>query len=424
MTPLLLTVVLLNGLVWWRVGEWREQERDIISGRITHMRLQLSRPVAETEYGCTVEWRGWRLYFSQALCNSGRLTILAAGTILDQEYAYDGDPVFKKLQAREVALVTTRPPSVLSLPWWQQRAWDLRERLVLLLQRVLQDKEAALVVGILLGVKSTLSSGFAEALIKTGTMHVVAASGYNISVVASMMMRLLLGFFSRRIAAMLSFLAVWMYVLMSGADPPIVRAGLMGSLILFSWITGRELWVMFGYLLSGVLLLLVSPWLASSVSFQLSMAATAGVIWGTAWINRMLKFVSVRAAQHWLLDQVWQNLLTTIAATAAVLPILMIHFGEVSWLGLAVNPVVLGLVPMIMYLGLLVSISGFIWFPAAQLLGWLTLPIARIWIMTVMGAGKFSGGTVSFPVNWWWAWGWWAAWLGMILFSFKQWKRS
>ena len=73
-----------------------------------------------------------------------------------------------------------------------------------------------------------------------------------------------------------------------------------------------------------------------------------------------------------------------------------------------------------MYLGMITISLGIIWYPLGQIVAWLTLPLAKLWIEIVLFAGGLSGGIISLEVNWWWAAGWWLLWTSLIVLLLKH----
>lgn len=412
-----LVMMLIMGVRW---REWRQEVGQFEAGRIWRIRVQLQQPIRINEYGGLVEWRGWTIYLFKRDCEISNIAQMSAGDILDLEIKIKGTNYPYSMQATKVMAEKNNRLKPMSLVWWQRQLWRVRKGAVSILDRLLPRRESSLVAGVVFGVKETLGSDFKAALIQTGTMHVVAASGYNISVVSGIALKFLLNCFKRKWAAVFALMFVWGYVLLAGADPPVVRAGMMGSLLLLSWITGRELWVVFGYLMCGGIMLIWAPWLLKSVSFQLSMAATAGIIWGSAYLGNYLKPMTTYLNRGWLTGLIWQNFVSTIAATGAIWPLLLLHFGTVSLWGLVVNPVVLGFVPLIMYLGIGMCVFGSIWLPAGQLLAWLAAPLVQLWTETIMWAGSLGGAQIVSVGSWWWVGGWWLIWLGLILIASKK----
>jgi len=109
----------------------------------------------------------------------------------------------------------------------------LKERLEAWYSLILPEPEASLMAGIVLGSKRGLPLEFWQALQKTGTLHIVVASGFNVTVVLGATIFLLAGIFRRSLAIVLGIGAVMIYSLMAGMEPAIVRAALMGVLVYF-----------------------------------------------------------------------------------------------------------------------------------------------------------------------------------------------
>lgn len=234
---------------------------------------------------------------------------------------------------------------------------------------MLPEPHASLAIGVLLGVKRGMPKEFYEQLVNTGTLHIVAASGYNVTVVAGAMLSLI-GIVLPRYAAMgISLIGVVVYVVLAGAGAAIVRAGIMGSLGLIGIMLGRIhearrlLWV------TVWLMLIVKPGLITDVGFQLSVSATLGLLYvGEILKSQILKFSNWKWIQDYLIP--------TLAATIATAPVLWWHFGRLSLIGLLVNVMVLPVVPLIM---LLAAIS-LIFAPVSYL-----LYVPLWWMVWVIG---------------------------------------
>lgn len=209
------------------------------------------------------------------------------------------------------------------------------------LERILPEPESSLSAGILLGVKRQMPQEFYLSLVKTGTLHIVAASGYNVMVVAGALMAILNRMLGKRAGVVAAVAGIWGYVLLSGASAAVVRAGIMGSLTLIAYYWGRPsearrlLWITAG------LMLLVNPRYMVDVGFQLSVAATAGLIYLSQWLE-----------SSWLGRWGWMReyLVPTLAASVATALILWYHFGRVSLISPLVNIFVLPVVPLVMLL--------------------------------------------------------------------------
>lgn len=212
-----------------------------------------------------------------------------------------------------------------------------KNRLVSWYSRVLPEPEASLLSGIVLGSKRGLPLEFWQALQKTGTLHIVVASGFNVTVVMGAAIFLFAGIFRRPVAISLGIAAVMIYSLMAGWEPAIVRAAIMGSLAYFGQILGRPSDGLRLLFLAAAAMLLFNPLFIFDIGFQLSFMATLGLI---VVCPRLPKFLP-------------KGMKESIAAQIMVWPILLINFGRMSWFGILVNSLIVPLVPYVMALSFL-----------------------------------------------------------------------
>lgn len=109
----------------------------------------------------------------------------------------------------------------------------LREKIEMVFDLTLPEPEASLLAGIVLGSKRGLPQDFWQSLQKTSTLHIVVASGYNVTIIMATIVAYLAGWVKRKQAIFIGILAVAAYTIMAGAEPAIVRAAIMGSLVFF-----------------------------------------------------------------------------------------------------------------------------------------------------------------------------------------------
>ncbi len=117
-------------------------------------------------------------------------------------------------------------------PWWA-RLYAIRERLLSVVYRLYPDPEASLLAGILLGDETGIPRDVAQAFRDTGTAHIIAISGFNITIIAGYFSRLFGRLLGRWRGALVAGVAIAMYTLLVGAGASVVRAAIMGGLALF-----------------------------------------------------------------------------------------------------------------------------------------------------------------------------------------------
>ncbi len=204
---------------------------------------------------------------------------------------------------------------------------------------------AALLEGLLLGEKR-LPDSIEEDFRRAGLSHIVAASGQNVALVTEALFWLLIGIgFRRRGASVALLVGIVFYVLLAGADAAIVRAGMMGSVVVLARALGRVPSSTNLLLFALSFMLLHNPLLLrDDVGFQLSFAATTGIVVLQPRLARFFAFLPRALGLR-------EALATSASAIAATLPVMLLSFGELSFVAPLANLLVLPLIPFVMIVG-------------------------------------------------------------------------
>ena len=243
---------------------------------------------------------------------------------------------------------------------------SLKSSLTDKLNKVLPPSSAALINGLLFGDKSGFSEKMSEALIKTGTIHMVALSGYNILIIISAVQTLFSYVSSRRKSFYFTFFIIGFFVLATGAEASAVRAAIMGGLVLLAKESSRLYNARNSIAITALAMTVFNPrLLAYDVGFELSFMALLGIIYLEPWLKKHLKIIGEgEGVLGWR-----KNFFTTTSAQLAVLPILIVRFGRFSWFSIAPNILILEAIPLTMFFGFLTAAAGLVSLPLAQLVG-------------------------------------------------------
>jgi len=231
---------------------------------------------------------------------------------------------------------------------------QLREKIRYKFRRILPSFEAGLVSGMIQGDKEGLTGESYRQMIESGTIHIVVASGYNVMLVAGTMMSSLLWMMKRSWATAVAMLGVWLYVLLAGGDPPVVRAAIMASVVMLGGVSGRKVVVWWVLVLAGWVMMVIEPMILIEPSFQLSMAASVGLMVVYPALMKWFDSKNIRLIE--LFDQF--GLMTTVSTMMVTAPILWWHFQRFSLVSVASNLLVLPFVSVIMLLGVLSLVPG------------------------------------------------------------------
>jgi competence protein ComEC len=242
-------------------------------------------------------------------------------------------------------------------------------------------EEGGLLSGLLLGYKSDMSPDLRQDFTTVGLAHIIVVSGSNIAIGILLVNLGLARFFKRRTVIFLSLGILLFYVLLVGANPAVLRAGLMGAMAQIGLLVGREYSGLIGLATSAFLLTLWQPEILMDVGFQLSFMATLGLLILTdAWKTRKKGWGPFLK----------EALGTTLAAEAMILPLVIYYFHRVSLVSLLTNLLVLPVIPVIMALGGLTVVGGLLpgigWL-AQGVGGWCWLFLAYIISVVEIFAG-------------------------------------
>ena len=202
---------------------------------------------------------------------------------------------------------------------------------------------SSLVLGLLVGSRESFSENMIDDFSRSGITHIIALSGYNITILIVffdlIFIRLML---LKRVRIMLIAVAIFIFTIFVGAAASIFRAALMGSLVLFSKYSSRQVYPVRLLLVSAAMMILLQPFvLVYDMGFQLSFLATIGLLYLIPVFEKWFKFLPSFFA-------IRESLSTTMAATIMTLPLIVYQFEKVAVVGPLANVMVLPLIPLLM----------------------------------------------------------------------------
>lgn len=286
--------------------------------------------------------------------------VSVSGTLeLPRPFATDGGRTFrydKFLEKDGIRFVLSfanvsviRPAPWYSLP--ATLAW-LKHLFVNGIAAALPEPSASLAAGLAIGGKVGLGTELLQAFVVSGLVQIVVLSGYNVMVVAEGIMALLAACkLSRRNSAVAGALALVLFVGIAGVSSTAIRAALMALIALYARATARSYAAGRALLVVIFLMLVWNPFtLVFDPGFNLSVAATAGLIW-------LAPLIEVKLAR--IKSTFWRNTIaTTLAAQLAVLPLLLYETGRLSLYSIPANILTLPMVPLAMALSTMAGIGG------------------------------------------------------------------
>lgn len=280
---------------------------------------------------------------------------------------------------------------------------DIQDYLVDLTRLGLAEPHGGLLVGMLFGIKGLIKGDFYHDLVDTGTVHVIAASGYNISMVAMVVLEFFSWFFKRKWAVIPAFVAIVLYTFLAGASAAVVRAAVMGVIMYAGIWFGRMYVSWWSLVVTAIVMVFVNPAYVDDVGFWLSVSATSGILLLYTklyyWIIRVFKVQKMMDLGWKWLEKLTRlvatDLAVTLAAQVFTVPIILIVFGRFWLLSPLVNVLVLWLVPIIMFGGALKVMVGLVWPELSYLMAnFVFLPL-ELFIDIVKGFSRVEIGRID-----------------------------
>lgn len=241
---------------------------------------------------------------------------------------------------------------------WRTPLIAVRE-FILTQAKVFPQREGSLILGILIGQRQDIPDEVVNAFKRTGLTHIVAVSGFNMTIIATACGSLV-WYLGRRVTNILTIFVVVGFVVITGATASVVRAAIMAVLMVVAQLLGRQYASLYSLLIVSTIMVLMNPRIMLwDIGFQLSVAATFGVL------------IAFRIKDPEKLEFGLANLLRpTLGAIIVTAPIIALQFHTLSLIAPLANLVVLPFVSWVMLLGslALLPVVGGVFVLPAQLL--------------------------------------------------------
>jgi len=249
---------------------------------------------------------------------------------------------------------------------------DLRRKFTAGVQSALPEPLASFGMGLLIGQRNTLPQAVSQDLLMVGLTHIIAVSGYNLTILLRSAEKVS-GKRSKRLVTLFSIGLIGIFLLFAGTSASIVRAAIVSLLSITAGYYGRSFKPLVLLGLAASITAFANPFYVwTDTSWYLSFLAFYGVM-------VLAPLLSSRWPKHWKESVVLSVALESLCAEIMTLPFVLHTFGQMSFIGLLANVLVTALVPLAMLLTLIAGLAGML-LPAIA--GWLAWP-ARI-LLTYM----------------------------------------
>lgn len=312
--------------------------------------------------------------------------------LLSSPTDYGGMSYERYLASRGIQSVCYQP-RLLSFSVGSRSVWGevlrfkgfLNERI----ERLWNEPESSLLAGLLYGERTALPETLKDSFNRAGLSHLVAVSGYNISIVAAALLFVLiaLGLY-RQQAFYFSSFGIFLFVMFVGAPASALRAGLLAFIVLLGARLGRATETGRALFFAAAAMLMFSPLLLIwDTGFQLSFLAVIGLVYVSPLLSGKKE-----GEENGIKAVFMDATSTTLSAIIITLPLILYKFGRLSFSASVANPLVLWIIPAIMFFGFLAIVLSFIFYPLGQIIAWVVGLFLKYVIMvaTYFGEERWS----------------------------------
>ena len=412
-----LTVGMLRGeMVDSRIAKNELLKFNDTKDKITILGTISSEPEERKNY-LRFEVRAKNIYKQEEVSNAGGKVIVYThkpnnyhyGEMLEMKGFLESPPVFEDFNYKKY-LLEKGIYSVMRYPEIKVVGEDKRSaiyRTILsfrtksreVIYKNLSPPQSLILASIILGDKSKLSDNLKEKLNKAGVRHITAVSGMHVVILTSILMAFLIGLgFWRGQAFYLTLIFIFFFIALTGFQPSGVRAGIMGGILLLAQKFGRPYAGFRALVFTAFLMLAFNPLLRYSVGFQLSFLATSGIIFLYPTLKKWLKFIPEESFLN-----LRSILAMTFSAQLLTFPILIYNFGYISLVSPITNILILPVLPPLMGLGFLASISGIVFPLLGKVLFWPCWLILTYMSKIIDWFSQFSFSSLVIEnISWYW----------------------
>ena len=269
--------------------------------------------------------------------------------------------------------------------------YHLRTAMANIIAQSLPQPEAAILIAILLGLRTPALKPLVPLFADTGTIHLIVPSGFKVTILAGLIVASTRWLYEKRetskshmlpaqrkgrkgirwAVTALVIVCIAAYTILSGGGPAALRAGIMGILLIIAPRIGRIYNVYTALALTALLMSLFDPFVLWDVGFQLSFLGTLGIVLLTPHIQRLFRMLEQFPFGYTL----GEINAVTLAAQIATLPIIAINFNIISFIAPVANILTVPLLSIMVFLGFLIGATGFVFAPLSVLYGWIARPV-------------------------------------------------
>ena len=238
------------------------------------------------------------------------------------------------------------------------------------LRALLPKEQLGILLGMIIGDTFYISEEIIDSFKTSGITHLLAVSGSNVAYVIILSKFLFDKIFGKSFSNIISIFMIILFVLISGASPSVVRAGIMAIILIISEILARQPDTKSTIAITASIILLYNPFIICDVGFILSFGGTLGIVALNTKIIDIFNKKFLIFAENKIFKYIIETLSVTLAAQIILVPVMWYYFNTISFISITTNLLVAPYTGIITILGLIIYFVSFIFTPLAKLLSY------------------------------------------------------
>jgi len=306
-----------------------------------------------------------------------------------------------------------------------------RDCISLSLSRILPEPHSSLAKALTLGVRDNVPKYIEEEFSRSGTTHLLAISGLHLSILTGMLLTVGIYLWGKRHYRYiwLTLGMIWLYAVLTGMNPPIIRATVMASLFLVADLLGRQRSAITALTFAAAIMVAIEPQVLWKTSFQMSFAAMTGLIVlvpiisrpGLKLINCRLKEGSVAAEAAGFINN---GFTISIAALIGVGPLIALYYNTVSFIGPVATLFTLPFIPASIVSSGLTGVLGLIALPVGLFISWVAWFLISYILLIIRIFGSIPLAAMDISIKPYMVWVYYLILALVIYFISKRWIRG
>ena len=285
----------------------------------------------------------YKIEYGDIVCLSGKLNRPEKPVfpyIFDYNLYLQRENIYTIFYQQNFEFITKNPNKI------KQFSLKIKSNIESKTDKFFKEPISSVLKSMITGNKFAIDKDIKEDFINTGLIHILVISGLHIGFCAAIFIFIfkLLGL-KLNYVYVLTIPTLFFYVLLTGANPPAIRAAIMATCLLVSLILNREPLVYNALALAALIILIFNPQSLFTASFQLSFFATIGILYLYPKFN-----ICFGKIKNKYIEYIWNIVCVTLSAQIALIPLLVFYFGKISAISFILNLMIVPIIPIIICL--------------------------------------------------------------------------